>query len=402
MRFLLLKTQSQYGSLALRVEQLAAALTEIGEDAVVIDAVGERGRLAFHEAVREGADCVIAFNGVLGPEVGAELGALGIVYVSLYVDHPLHHLSRLEEPRGCYAALFLDRTHQTFMTQLAKPGAFAHLGFVAPGAATLPAPVDVSPEAYARRDIPILFSGTYRGEPERPWLDFPEPARSLLDGCAQRMAADGALEIITALRRTLDARAMGFTPDFLRVIAPALTSVQSFTEAYHRNRFLEIVGEAGIEIQVVGKGWQPLCDRYPHLRNLGEGSFEETLLLLRRTRVVINVNNSFVAGGHERVFAAMAGGAAVFSETSLYYRDVFRDGQDVVLFSTPATADVADRLRALASDIAGSAAIAAAGHAKTMAEHQWVDRAGNIVSTVQSLKRASLLGNGEGVADAPS
>jgi len=160
-----------------------------------------------------------------------------------------------------------------------------------------------------------------------------------------------------------------------------------FAEAYHRNAFLDVVGATGVAIQTVGKGWGPLCERYPSFSYLGEGSFEETLELLRRTRVVINVNNGFVSGGHERVFAAMAAGAAVFSETSLFYDEVFIDGEDLVTFTIPAQPDVAAQLQHLAADLDFGARIAANGHAKTRAHHMWINRATQIVEVVQRVRR---------------
>jgi hypothetical protein len=268
------------------------------------------------------------------------------------------------------------------MQAMDEGGAFAHLGFLPPGANTLAAAVDVSPEAYRARDIPILFSGTYRGEPARPWLDMPTAVRDLMSAIAERMAADGGLWIGAALRDALKAGGISLTPEFLRSVAPVLSGVQLFAEAYHRNAFLDVVGAAGVAITTVGNGWAPLCERYPSFSYLGEGSFEQTLELLRRTRVVINVNNGFVSGGHERVFAAMAAGAAVFSETSLFYDEVFVDGEDMVTFKTPVQGDVAARLERLAGDLDLGARVAASGYAKTRAHHMWANRAVEIVEGV--------------------
>ncbi len=383
MRFLLLKGQSQYGSLRLHIDQLASALTAMGEDVRVIDLMHPLGTAAFVRAmVVEGADCVFAFSGVFGQEYGAVYNKLGITYASLYVDNPVHHLPRLQPPEGRYVAFFLDRTHQAFMQAMDEGGAFAHLGFLPPGANTLAAAVDVSPEAYRARDIPILFSGTYRGEPARPWLDMPTAVRDLMSAIAERMAADGGLWIGAALRDALKAGGISLTPEFLRSVAPVLSGVQLFAEAYHRNAFLDVVGAAGVAITTVGNGWAPLCERYPSFSYLGEGSFEQTLELLRRTRVVINVNNGFVSGGHERVFAAMAAGAAVFSETSLFYDEVFVDGEDMVTFKTPVQGDVAARLERLAGDLDLGARVAASGYAKTRAHHMWANRAVEIVEGV--------------------
>jgi hypothetical protein len=387
MRFLLLKGQSQYGSLRLHIDQLAGALRALGEDVRVIDLLHHEGTAAFvRAAVVDGADCVFAFSGVFGQEYGAVYKKLGITYASLYVDNPVHHLPRLQPPESAYVAFFLDRTHQAFMQAMDEARAFAHLGFLPPGANTLAAPVDVSREAYGERDIPILFSGTYRGEPPRAWLDMPTAVCNLLNAVAERMVADGSLWIGAALRDALDATDVKLTPEFLRSVAPVLSPVQLFAEAYHRNAFLDVVGPAGIAIQTVGKGWGPLCERYRSFSYLGEGSFEETLELLRRTRVVINVNNGFVSGGHERVFAAMAAGAAVFSETSFFYDEVFVDGEDIATFKTPAQPDVAARLQRLSDDLDLGARIAAKGYAKTQAHHLWTNRATEIVEVVRGLR----------------
>jgi hypothetical protein len=389
MRFLLVKAQSQYGSLRLHVDQFAEALRAIGEDVRVVDTMTMFGTAEFVcAAVVDGADCVFTFGGVYGQEYGPVFKKFGITFASLYVDNPVHHLPRLAPPQAQYIAFFLDRTHQAFMQAMDQTGAFAHLGFLPPGANTLAAPVDVSREAYGERDIPILFSGTYRGEPERGWLDMPTAVCNLLNAVAERMAADGSLWIGAALRDALDSGGVMLTPEFLRSIAPVLRFVQLFAEAYHRNAFLDVIGPAGIVVQTVGKGWAPLCERYPSFSYLGEGSFEETLQLLRRTRVVINVNNGFVSGGHERVFAAMAGGAAVFSERSFFYDEVFADGEDMIMFKTPVQPDVAARLQHLATDLDYGAQIAANGYAKTQAHHMWINRARDVVEVVRGVRAA--------------
>jgi len=390
MRFLLVKAQSQYGSLRLHVDQLADALRSIGEDVRVVDTMEMFGTAAYVcAAVVDGADCVFTFGGVYGHEYGPMFKKFGITFASLYVDNPVHHLSRLQPPEAQYIAFFLDRTHQAFMQAMDTTGAFAHLGFLPPGANTLAAPVDVSRKAYGARDIPILFSGTYRGEPERAWLEMPPAVSNLLNAVAERMAADGSLWIGAALRDALDSGGVKLTPEFLRSIAPVLRFVQAFAEAYHRNAFLNVVGSAGIAIQTVGKGWGAVCERYPSFSYLGEGSFEQTLELLRRTRVVINVNNGFVSGGHERVFAAMAAGAAVFSESSFFYDEVFVDGEDMVTFKTPAQPGVAARLQNLAGDLDFGAEIAANGYAKTRAHHMWINRATEIVEVVRRVREGA-------------
>jgi hypothetical protein len=385
----MLKGASQYGSLRLHIDQLSAALTQLGQDVRVIDLTAPDGfeTLARQLADPAGVDCVFSFCGILAQEGGEAFAAQGAVFASHYVDHPLHHLPRLLPPRGRSLAFFLDESHVDMVERLAEPGAFAHLGFLPPGANTLAAPVDVSPPAYAKRDIPILFSGTYRGEPPRPWLQVQdESIRTLLQATADRMAADAGLSIVQALRAALKSFGRPLDPALLRMIAPLLASVQGFAEAYHRDAVLEALGAAGVAIQVWGKGWETLVARHPSLDHQGEGGFEQTLSLLRRARVVLNINNGFIAGGHERVFAAQAGGAAVFSEKSRWYAETFTDGEDIVLFDPNRLAEVPERLVGLSQDMEAGARIAAAGHAATRAGHLWIHRAATIVEAVAAAR----------------
>jgi hypothetical protein len=87
-----------------------------------------------------------------------------------------------------------------------------------------------------------------------------------------------------------------------------LRAPQAFAVAYHRDRFLQTLGEVGAPLTAYGSGWEPMAERHPSFDYGRVGSVEETLSLIRRSRILLNTNNGFVAGGHERVFTAMCGG----------------------------------------------------------------------------------------------
>ena len=388
MRVVLVKGRSQYGSLRLHVDQLAAALTALGHDATIVDLTASDILTPLIEAVSIPTDCLFAFNGVACEFAAKDfVRDLGCVYACLYVDHPVHHLPRLEHPINKQVLFFLDRTHVQFVANWAAGRSYAHLGFLPPGANTLPAPVDFSDEAFAARDIPLLFTGTYRGEPPRAWETWPDsPARDLVGQTAERMAADGRLALLDALRAVLAARNLRLSPDLMAGLAPLLPAAQAFAEAYHRNRVLIALGEAGIPMEAHGLGWEPLAARYPSIRHAGEGSFEETLGLARRARIILNINNGFVSGGHERVFTAMSAGAAVFSEASRYYEGAFKDGREIATFAINRPADAVTKLKALMADVPAQAALARAGHRRAVAEHSWTERATVLVKAVQAAR----------------
>jgi hypothetical protein len=335
-----------------------------------------------------GADCFFAFNGMACETSASEVvRGSGCVYATAYVDHPIHHLPRLVHEINKQVVFFLDRSHVQFMTAWGASRTYAHLGFLPPGANELEDPVDPSDEAFERRDIPLLFTGTYRGAPTPGWINWPDSAaRDLVADTAERMAADGRLPLLDALRAAAAARKARLSAELLEGICLLLAPAQQYAEAFHRHAVLTALGEAGVPVEVHGLGWAPLCERYPSFHYAGEGSFEETLHLLRRARIVLNINNGFVAGGHERVFTAMSAGAAVFSESSRYYDDAFTDDREIATFSIKRPERVPAQLTALMADIPAQAAMARAGYKRAKAEHSWEARAAKMMKVVEAVR----------------
>lgn len=388
MRFILYKGQGQYGSLRLHIDQLGAALTGLGHGAQIIDLMADDAVAQVHASVETPPDCYFGISGI-GSDVTIEGASaydrIGRPYASLYVDHPVHHQGRLATPIARNIAFFLDRSHVQFMTAWSKGRGFSHLGFMPPGANELPEPTDLSDEAFARRDIPLLFTGTYRGPPATPWRDQGDnPARTVMDAVAELMAADARLPLLDALRSAL-ARLYkaDLTSQLLDEFMPLLPQAQFFAEAYHRDRLLRILGQAGTALTVYGSGWEPLAAAYPSFTYGGVGSFEETLHLLRRTRLVLNTNNGFVQGGHERVFTAMAGGAAVISDDNKYYQEAFKPGREIALFPWSKAEQVPAQIAALLGDPAALGAMARSGAKRTQADHRWSSRAARLVKAVK-------------------
>ena len=391
MRIVLFKGQSRYGSLRLHADQLSAALNAAGHDAQTLDLVAPDADDQLNASIDPRPDCYFGFGGV-GANIGRDgrsvYDLLGCVYASLYLDNPVHLIPRLSTVIDKHVVFVLDRSHKAFLEAWPGGSQLTKVVFMPPGANELPEPVDLSDEAFARRDIPLLFTGTYRGPPAAPWRDQPEGAvRSIMEEVARRMCADATLPILSALRATLKAVLKAdLTPDLLGKFAPVLHQPQLYAEAYHRNALIEALGAAGVPITVYGVGWEPVAARHPSFTYGGEGSFEETLHLLRRARLVLNTNNGFVDGGHERVFTAMCGGAAVISDHTPYYAQAFKLGTELSTFKWARMNEAPAQIKALLADGTVLAAQARAGALKAKAEHTWGARAELIAQTIRDVR----------------
>ncbi|CAN5827649.1 glycosyltransferase [soil metagenome] len=387
MRFVLFKGQSQYGSLRLHIDQLAAALIGLGHAAEILDLTAPEMVNRINATFADPPDCYFGMSGI-GADIqsGANpiYDSLGVTYASLYVDHPVHHARLLAIPMRKKVAFFLDRSHLQFVTAWSKGRGFAQLAFLPPGANEIAPPPETTDGAFLARDIPLLFTGTYRGEPDAPWrAEPPSIGRDAVEEIAQRMVADGKLPVLDALKAVIARLGGELTPDLFEEFLPLLQAPQFYAEAHHRQALLQTLGEAGTPMHIYGNGWEPLLERYKSFVYGGVGSFEETLRLLRRTRLVLNTNNGFVNGGHERVFTAMAGGAAVLSDENRYYAEAYKPGREIATYGWDKLDSVPGQIQALLADEGALAAQARAGAKRTLADHTWTQRAAKLVKTVK-------------------
>ena len=387
MFFVLLKGSSQYGALELHIDQLAAALAAAGHQAEVLDTSADDFAPRMLDAAARRPQAFLSLNGIgCGLELNGQpaYDLLDAVFASFYVDNPIYHLDRLTAPMRRKAAFFLDETHVELARAAQWSDGFRQIAFLPPGA--IAGPSDQSARAFEDRDIAVLFTGTFRGEPERPWLDWPEgPTRTIVADVAERMAADAELPVQQALTQALTAFGAELTPQRLTGFLPVLQGPLRFAEAHHRAAFVRALGEAGASVTLYGQGWDKLAGRYASFDYRGPGGFAETLSLLPRTRIVLNTNNGFMAGGHERVFTAMSAGAHVFSDHSRYYAEAFEESREISLFRWRDLAQAPARLERLLADPDALAAKAAAGQARARREQSWASRVGPLLNALEGV-----------------
>ncbi|TWB19001.1 glycosyl transferase family 1 [Nitrospirillum amazonense] len=387
MRIVLFKGQSQYGSLRLHIDQLAAALAAMGHEAIVVDLLLPDGMARLNAALSQPVQFFYSLNGMgVDMRVGDQTlyDAVDSLFITLHVDHPVHLWPRLEIKMDRRLIVsFLDESHVKLVRDSFPPEHFAALSLMPPGANTSIPPAMPDEETLfqdwaARRDIPLLFTGTYRGTPRREWHSAERNfVTTLFDDAADLALSQDTLSLEDAIDQVMAVRDTSLTPASRTQLIRKSREVYRYVEAYRRHQLLVTLNAAGVPLVVYGKGWE---DRpFPAFDWRGEGSFEETLRLLRRTRMVLNSNNNFVAGGHERVFAAQVNGAAVVSDTSRYYDRHYTDGRDMLFYRWTALETLPGRIEAAQADPAGLAAVARAGFRQAATHHTWDVRARHIL-----------------------
>jgi hypothetical protein len=159
--------------------------------------------------------------------------------------------------------------------------------------------------------------------------------------------------------------------------------VHEWVRLSRRLRLLEAAARAGLALHVAGRGYDAALDRYPNLTVVGDVAFLDSVAMMSRSRLVLNINANFGAGSHERPLCALNAGAAAASDFSTFYADQFEEGRDMMLYRW---ADLDAGLAAvarLAQDPQALFDMAVAGQAKVLAGQRWRHRVATIAAAAE-------------------
>jgi hypothetical protein len=400
-RTALIKGQSRYGLLRCFVDDVAQGLLARGDEAVVLDltqfALEDLGtRLKALGPV----DLVFSFN-ICSDYRDAKGRTIfeitGAPHVTHFVDHPLHHLDRLNATPRDAAVLFVDRSHVRAIPKLFGPDRFAYAGFCPHGALGEPAPVPTDAAQFcAERPIEALFAGTYY-LPDASLLDqFPDHVKALFGAAIEAASAADWLPALDALDQAL--AAFGMNPDDAGLSREEREGIAALRNlAYiiddrvrvgRRLRLLEEAAAAGLPLTLVGENYGGDLVRRPNVGYRGPVRTDEISLLMRQSRMVLNANANFGDGSHERPLTAMLAGAAAASDFSTFYDDEFDNGAEIILFRWSKLGADLEAIKALLADPEVLFEVAQAGQEAVAARHRWRHRIDTYYAAARAAHRA--------------
>jgi hypothetical protein len=167
--------------------------------------------------------------------------------------------------------------------------------------------------------------------------------------------------------------------------------VAAYLEKYINNFMrLEVLSRlGGLNITLVGNLADGVSVRGSNVQKTGFIPFEQSLALIDRAKVLVNVRPGFPNGGHERVFYALSRGTAVVSNASTFLEpDMAAHG--FLRFFGPDGADVEDRSLALLGDLGRGDVDIAAMLSHQHRRHTWKQRVKNVLAFVQKYRDPSL------------
>lgn len=390
MRAVFIKGPSQYDATRLFSDELAAAFARRGHQAVVVDALAHDDLgAALDRAAAEGQADFVHTYFCLGDAralIGRSLGEIfGAPHVLHHVDYPLSHLGQLEATPPDTAILTVDPTHVEAVRSALGANRFAHVAFCSHAAVGEPATLDADPDAYAReRPVPILFAGSFYGEQPAPWAEEGPGIRSVFDRALEIALSAEFVPALDAVDKAL--RGFGEDPADPRYVRlrQYASWVHEQVRQLRRQALLDAAGKTGLPVFCIGSGYEGWIERHASLRLGPPMSLTDTVALMRRARVVLNVNANFGFGSHERPLNAMLAGTAVATDGA-WWTARFVEGEDFLAYRwTDLDAGLA-RLAALAEDPEAAWRMGASGQAKVIAAHRFDHRVDAVIEAARAV-----------------
>lgn len=324
----------------------------------------------FHE---EGVDAVVTFNnrGFYMPLSGQ--GSLwdhwDVPCFNVLVDHPMYYFDTLNECPARGIVVCADRNHVKYVERFyptARRALFLPTGGEDPAPGQPKKPV-------SERSIDVLFIGSYKYHTDYSFDAVDEAVMEELISHPQRTYED-ALE--TCLRRV--------QPDVTDAALKLMLEKHRFAEtnlcAMYRAEILRALIQAGIRVSVYGAGWERTdLPGQPGFSCHAPVSFQEGLALMEDSQIVLNQMAWFKDGCSERICNAMLQGAVSLTDDSVWLREQFTDGKDIVYYSLDALEQLPQIAAGLLGDPVRMQQIADNGRRLAAEHHTWAHRAAELI-----------------------
>lgn len=290
---------------------------------------------------------------------------------NIAADHPYFYHERLCDLPKDYHHISIDRRHEEYFQNFYPE--FRDEGFLPLAGCALSEKV---PEE--KRDIDVIFAGNYT-EPSsfEPYInrideEYAAFYRGIID------------ELLTETERTVEEaalkhceREMGkVSNEDLRTALHNMIFIDLYVRNYWRGTVIKTLTDAGIQVDVIGKGWEKLDCLHPeNLRIHPQTDSKGCLNMIARAKISVNVMPWFKDGAHDRVFSSVLNGAVCLSDVSGYLCEQLAEGEGVCYYHLNDLSELPGQIRDLLADEKRRSDIAAAGRKKVQEQHLWADRA---------------------------
>ena len=364
------------------MEQYQRAFSQMGYDTFVFPNIETQEEFTanaerlflFHE---RGIDAVITFNNYgfkMPTKDNRHLWDIwNVPCYNLLFDHPLYYSDTLDNSPAQSVVVCEDRDHVHYVERF-YPTVQKSIFLPAGGEELHP---NQPKKPITNRTIDVLFIGSNKYDNSYSYDDID---KSLMDDliCNPFKTFEHAMEDIlkNAQPDLSDAE--------LKLMIQQYRSVDLQLGGLYRLEIIRALIEAGITVSVYGEGWnqtdligQPNFDCHPPV------PFAEGIALMEDSKIVLNQLSWSKDGCCERIFNAMLQGSVCVTDDSIYLKEQFSNGEDIVFYSLTALEKLPELVSGLLQDPDRMQHIADCGYNNASSHHTWAHRAAELAKLLQ-------------------
>lgn len=337
--------------------------------------------------IRTGDTILVTFNfeglekepGVYKEGVGYVWDEYRIPCYNIIVDHPYYYHDRLSDLPKEYHHISIDKFQEQYFKKFYPD--YHHLGF-------LPLAGTELPREQCERYMDVIMTGNYTPpsfcEKHIHWIN--EEYAAFYQGIIDDLIAHPNQTVEEAELLACE-REMGYTPyDEIRIAMHRMIFIDLYVRNYWRGEAVKALVDAGIKVDVFGKGWEELnCERPENLQIHPQTTSLACLQHLQHAKVSLNVMPWFKDGTHDRVFNSILNGAVCVSDKSKYLCEELRDGEGVCYYELEKIENLPHIVKDLLQNEEKIQGIVEKGVGKVRENHSWDARAKQIINWIESI-----------------
>jgi len=299
---------------------------------------------------------------------------------NIILDHPFWLRKQLLSVPGDYYILTHDENYRSFIKQYYPKVSGSYL--------FPPAGVLQENVCFDNRKYGISFIGTYgdyRGKCE-VMHQSDRKIRFLANRFLLYMRKETELTAETAFRKALEYYEIELSDEQFLEWLYRMGEVVQCVMYYYREKAVETLLDAGIQVDIWGESWQKSkLAGHQNLTIHKDVDTQESLTVLRASKISFNVMAWHKGGFTERMANSMLAGAVVLTDDTTYSEGDFRSGEHCVMFSLKHLEELPRLAGRLLREENWRKQIARQGYAYAKAYHTWENRAEKLVALIDEL-----------------
>ena len=313
---------------------------------------------------------------------------------NIAADHPYYYHDRLVDLPKEYHHISIDKFQEQYFKTFYPE--FHHLGFLPLAGTELSKEeendivlekCETCKETENGRYMDVIMTGNYTPpsfcEKHIHWIN--EEYAAFYQGIIDDLIANPN-QTVEAAELFACEREMGHTPyDEIRIAMHRMIFIDLYVRNYWRGEAVKALVDAGIQVDVFGKGWEELvCEKPENLHIHPQTTSLACLQHLQHAKVSLNVMPWFKDGAHDRVFNSILNGAVCVSDNSKYLCEELEEGEGVCYYDLKELQKLPYIVQDLLQNKNKMQDIVSKGIEKVRKNHTWDTRAKQIIDWIET------------------